>query len=149
MLKFEFLEVPYICDICQNLRTSARPELTHTFVIRKLHLLVLRSYMGPFIMAFSIVLFLLVMQFMALYLAEIAGKGLDATTLLQLFYYAAARLVVMAMPVSLLAAALITLGGMGENYEIAAIKSCGISLFRLSMPLIIFGLLLTGVSLYF
>ena len=89
------------------------------------------------------------MQFMALYLAEIAGKGLDATTLLQLFYYAAARLVVMAMPVSLLAAALITLGGMGENYEIAAIKSCGISLFRLSMPLIIFGLLLTGVSLYF
>lgn len=119
------------------------------FVIRKLHLLVLRSYLGPFTMAFSIVLFLLVMQFMALYMAEIAGKGLDAKTLLQLFYYAAARLVVMAMPVSLLAAALITLGGMGEHYEIAAIKSCGISLFRLSTPLIAFAILLTAISLYF
>ena len=118
-------------------------------MIRKLHLLVLRSYMGPFIMAFSIVLFLLVMQFMALYMTEIAGKGLDAKTLLQLFYYAGARLVVMAMPVSLLAAALITLGGMGEHYEIAAIKSCGISLFRLSMPLIAFAIFLTGISLYF
>lgn len=105
--------------------------------------------MGPFIMAFSIVLFLLVMQFMALYMTEIAGKGLDAKTLLQLFYYAGARLVVMAMPVSLLAAALITLGGMGEHYEIAAVKSCGISLFRLSTPLIAFAVFLTGVSLYF
>ena len=88
-------------------------------------------------MAFSIVLFLLVMQFMALYLEEIANKGLDAMTLIQLFYYAGARLVVMAMPVSLLAAALITLGGMGEHYEIAAIKSCGISLFRLEKEAIL------------
>lgn len=118
-------------------------------MIRKLHLLVIRSYLGPFIMAFSIVLFLLVMQFMAMYMAEISGKGLDAKTLLQLFYYAGARLVVMAIPVSLLAAGLMTLGSMGENYEIAAIKSCGISLFRLSLPLIAFSFLLTGICLYF
>lgn len=118
-------------------------------MIRKLHILILRSYMGPFIMAFSIIMFLLVMQFMALYISDIAGKGITASVLLRLFSYAAAKLVVTALPVSLLAAGLMTLGGMGEHYELAAIKSCGINLFKLSAPLIIFSILLTIGGMYF
>ncbi len=118
-------------------------------MLRKLHLLVLRIYLGPFIMAFAIILFLLVMQFMAIYMPDIAGKGLTLDILARLFYYAGARLLVMAMPVSLLAAGLMTFGSMGEHYELAAIKACGINLFRLSTPLIILSLLLTAASMYF
>ena len=118
-------------------------------MIRKLHLLVLRIYLGPFFMAFAIILFLLVMQFMAIYMEDIAGKGLTVSILVKLFYYAGARLLVMAMPISLLAAGLMTFGSMGEHYELAAIKACGINLFRLSAPLIILSILLTAANMYF
>ncbi len=86
---------------------------------------------------------------MAIYMPDIAGKGLTFDILIKLFYYAGARLLVMAMPVSLLAAGLMTYGSMGEHYELAAIKACGINLFRLSTPLIVLAMLLTGASMYF
>lgn len=102
-------------------------------------------------MSFAIVMFLLVMQFMAMYMADIAGKGLTFDILGRLFYYATAKMVLMALPVSLLAAGLMTMGSMGEHYELAAIKACGINLFRLSLPLIIFSVLLTlwGINFSF
>lgn len=116
--------------------------------MKKLHGLVLRSYLGPFLMSFAVILFILVVQFMALYMDKIAGKGVGGDVLIQLFGYAAGRLAVTAMPVAILAGALMTFGGMGEHYELAAIKSCGISLFRLMRPTIILALFLTGLSLW-
>ncbi|MFN0203719.1 MAG: LptF/LptG family permease [Bacteroidia bacterium] len=118
-------------------------------MIKKFHLFVFKAYLGPFLLAFSVTLFLLVMQFLAMYMQELSGKDLGAEVLLKLFYYATQRLMVMALPVSLLAGALITFGSMGEHYELAAAKSCGINLFKLSMPLILFSFLVTGYSMYF
>ena len=116
--------------------------------MRKLHLWILKSYLGPFLMSFAVILFILVVQFMALYIDKIAGKGVGPDVLAQLFFYAAARLAITALPIAILSGALITFGGMGEHYELAAIKSCGISLFRLMRPTIFFGILVTGVSLW-
>lgn len=99
-------------------------------------------------MAFSVTLFLLVMQFLAMYMEEIAGKDLGLEILGKLFYYATSKMVVMALPIGLMSGALITFGGMGEHYELAAIKSCGINLFKISTPLILFAFLMTGVSMY-
>ena len=117
-------------------------------MIKKLHILVFRTYLGPFLLAFSVTLFLLVMQFLAMYMDEIAGKDLGLEILGKLFYYATSKMVVMALPIGLMSGALITFGGMGEHYELAAIKSCGINLFKISTPLILFAFLMTGFSMY-
>lgn len=116
--------------------------------MRKLHVLVLRTYMGPFLMAFGVILFLMVMQFMSLYINDIAGKGLSLEVLLKMFYYATERLIVLSLPISLLTGALMTMGSMGENYELAAIKSSGISLFRLAMPLFVLSIVLSVGCIY-
>ncbi|MEZ4825066.1 MAG: LptF/LptG family permease [Bacteroidia bacterium] len=117
--------------------------------MKRIDWLTLRSFIGPFVMSFAIILFILVIQFMSLYMNEIFGKGLGAEVLLKLFYYAGGRLAITAMPVAILAAALMTFGNMGENNELASMKSCGISLLKIMRACVVFGILLTGASLWF
>ncbi len=117
--------------------------------IFRLEWLFLRSYIGPLLMSFAVILFILVMQFMALYMDEIFGKGLGLDVIGKLFFYASGRLSITALPVALLAAGLITYGTLGENYELAAIKSSGINIFRTMRPLIFVGLIMTGISYWF
>lgn len=116
--------------------------------MKRIDWLVFRSLLGPFIMSFAIILFILVIQFMSLYMAEIFGKGLGAEILFKLFFYAGGRLAITAMPVAVLSAALMTFGNMGENNELAAMKSCGISLIKIMRSAILFGVILTGLSLF-
>ncbi len=100
-------------------------------------------------MNFLIILFILVLQFVSMYIQDIMGKGVGPTIFLKLFLYASGHLSLSAMPVAILAAALMTLGGMGERYELAAIKSSGINVFRASRSLVVAGIILTGVMMWF
>jgi len=72
----------------------------------------------------------------------IAGKGLGGFVLLKLFTYASAHLVILALPLAILISSLMTMGNLGASYELAAIKSSGISIHRLLNPLLyaVFGL---------
>lgn len=106
--------------------------------LKKLDLLILRSFMGPFAVTFFLVLFAFTLQFYWLYMDELIGKGLGIGLTLQLMLYMAATLVPIALPLGILLAAIMTFGGLGENFELVAIKSSGISLFRFMRPLIIF-----------
>lgn len=106
--------------------------------IKKLDKLILKSFMGPYVVTFFIVLFVFLMQFFWLYMDDLIGKGLSIQLILELMIYMAATLVPMAMPLGILLASIMTFGALGENYELVAIKSSGISLFRFLRPLTIF-----------
>ena len=69
---------------------------------------------------------------------ELIGKGLSIWSILQLLFYMATTLVPLALPLSILLASIMTFGSFGENYELVAIKSSGISLFRFMRPLFVF-----------
>ncbi len=116
--------------------------------MKKLHLFIIKSYLGPFFLTFFISLFLLLMQFLWKYIDELVGKDLDINIILELMFYASAGLVPMALPLAILLASIMTLGNLGENYELIALKSSGISLFRLMFPLIIFVTILS-ISAFF
>ena len=104
-------------------------------------------FLGPFLMSFAIILFILVLQFMALYMNEIFGKGLDLAVLGKLFYYAAGRLLLTAMPIAMMAGSLMAFGSMGEHYELAALKSCGIGLIKTVRSIFVFAFIMTAFSL--
>ena len=78
------------------------------------------------------------MQFLWLYFEDLIGKGRAWEILLELFISASAGLVNTALPLAVLLASVMTFGGLGENYELSAIKSAGISLKRTMAPLMIF-----------
>lgn len=117
--------------------------------MKRLHLFVLKSYLGPLIMTFFIVMFILLMQFLWKYIDDLVGKGLEIDIILELLVYASAGLVPMALPLSTLLAALMTLGNLGENNELLAMKSAGISLPRIMLPLIVVTILISLGGFFF
>jgi len=118
-------------------------------LIKKLDILIIRSFIGPFIVTFFVALFVLVMQFFWLYMDELIGKGLNIWVIIQLLVYMSTTLVPLALPLSVLLSSIMTFGDMGESFELVAIKSSGISLLRFMRPLFIFIVLVSGLAFLF
>ncbi len=89
------------------------------------------------------------MQILWKYIDDLVGKGLDFVTLIEFLVYASATLVTLAMPISILLSSIMTFGKLGENFELVAIKSSGISLLRFMRPLFFVSLLFSGVAFLF
>jgi lipopolysaccharide export system permease protein len=77
------------------------------------------------------------MLFLFKYIDDLIGKGFEWYTILQLMMYNSATNVSMALPLSILLSSIMTYGSLGENYELVAIKSAGVSLRRAMYPMII------------
>lgn len=117
--------------------------------MNKLDLYVLKSFIRPLIPTLGIMVFFFLMQLVWKYVDDLAGKGIEWYTLLELMIYWAASVVPFALPVSVLFASLLTFGNFGEHYEMVAMKSAGISLFRGSYSLIILNILIAIGSFFF
>ena len=117
--------------------------------VKKLDKLILRTFFGPFVITFFVTLFVLVMQFLWKYIDDLVGKGLDAFTVGKLIFYMSATMVPLALPLAILLSSIMAFGNMGENFELVALKSAGISLMRFMRPLILLCLLLTGGAFLF
>ncbi|MCC8088566.1 MAG: LptF/LptG family permease [Rikenellaceae bacterium] len=105
--------------------------------MKTVHKLILKSYLGPMFLTFFIVMFVLLMNFMWRYIDELVGKGLQFSVILELMMYVSGTIIPTALPLATLLAAIMTLGGLGENYELLALKAAGISLPRILRPLIV------------
>ncbi len=118
-------------------------------MVKKLDILIFKSFIGPFIITFFIAFFVLMMQILWKYIDDLVGKGLDFITILQFLWYASASLLTLAMPIAILISSIMTFGNLGESFELVAIKSSGISLLRFMRPLIVFALLLSYITFMF
>ena len=116
--------------------------------MKKLDQYVLKQFLLPFLATFFVVLFLLVMQFFWRYVKEIAGKGLDVFTIIELLFYASMSLVPFGVPLAVLLSSIMSFGNFGEKYELAAIKASGIPVSRVFRPLIVFMIFLS-IGMYF
>ncbi len=94
-------------------------------------------------------MFILLMLFLFKYVDELIGKGFEWYVILELMYYASAANVSMALPLSILLSSIMTFGTLGENYELVAIKSAGISLQKAMMPLLVLIIFLAISSFIF
>jgi len=118
-------------------------------VIKKLDKLILKAFIGPFIVTFFITLFVLMMQILWKYIDDLVGKGLDVFTLTKFIVYASATLVTLALPIAILLSSIMTFGKLGENFELVAIKSSGISLLRFMRPLFFVAIILSCITFLF
>src|SRR5215204_5712293 len=116
--------------------------------MKKLDKLILSSFIGPFILTFLVVVFILLTQHMLKYFDDIIGKGLGIDVISQLLFYFAIFMTPVAMPLAVLLSSLIAFGNLGEHFELTAIKSAGISLVRILRPIFFFVLILTSLAFY-
>jgi len=117
--------------------------------MKKIDRLILRSFVGPLLLTFSLSVLVLLMQFVWKYVDDLVGKGLEFSVIAELLLYASATFVPMALPIAVLFASIMTMGNFGEKYELVAMKAGGISVRRAMMPMALVVLLLTGVAFYF
>ncbi|MEO6253377.1 MAG: LptF/LptG family permease [Ferruginibacter sp.] len=118
-------------------------------MIKKLDKLILKSFIGPFIITFFIAFFVLMMQGLWKYLDDLVGKGLDFITIGKFLWYVSASMLTLAMPIAILISSIMTFGNLGESVELVAIKSSGISLLRFMRPLIWVAVFFCGVTFMF
>ena len=80
-------------------------------------------------------MFILIMQFLWKYIDDLMGKGLGTVVILELLFYVSASLIPLALPLAILLSSIMTFGNLAENNELTALKSSGLSLYRIMRPL--------------
>ena len=103
--------------------------------MKKLDQFILKSFVGPFIAILLVVVFILMMQFLWLYIDELVGKGLSLKVILEFLGWGSITMLPLSLPLATLLSSMMTLGTLGENNELLAIKAAGISLQRVLIPL--------------
>lgn len=96
----------------------------------------IKAFFPPFIVAFGIALFVLVMQFLWVYIDEIMGKGLNLLDISELIFYLSMTMVPMALPIGVLISSVMVMGNLAERYELSSFKSAGVGLVRVMLPLV-------------
>jgi lipopolysaccharide export system permease protein len=93
-------------------------------------------------------MFILIMQFFWKYIDDVMGKGIPVYIILELLFFVSVSLIPLALPLAILLSSIMTMGNMAENNELTALKSSGLSLYRILRPLIIVVLLLAAGTFY-
>ncbi|MBL7851226.1 MAG: LptF/LptG family permease [Cyclobacteriaceae bacterium] len=114
----------------------------------KIDKLIIKSFVGPFILTFLVVVFILLLQHMLKYFDDIIGKDLGWDVVGTLLFYFAVFMTPLALPLAILLSSLITFGNLSEHFEITAIKSLGISLTRALVPIFLMVIGLTFFAFY-
>ena len=118
-------------------------------ILKKIDRYILRNFFITFAATFFICLFIVVMQTLWLRIGDLVGKGFDFSLLFEFFFYSALSLIPLALPLAVLLASLMSFGDMGEKLELLAMKSAGISLFRIVLPLLISVIMLSIGAFFF
>lgn len=98
---------------------------------------------------FAISMFILVMQFFWKYIDDLMGKGLSISVIAELLFYVSASLIPLALPLAILLSSIMTFGNLAENNELTALKSSGLSLYRIIKPLAAVVLIIALFTFYF
>lgn len=103
--------------------------------MKKLDRFIVKSFVAPFVAILVVVVFILMLQFLWVYIDELVGKGLGIGIILEFLMWGACTILPLAMPLATLLASVMVIGQMSENNELMAIKASGVSFGRIITPL--------------
>ncbi len=110
---------------------------------------VIREHVGPLIFSLSAMTSLLMLQYVARQLANLAGKGLPWGAIGRFFLLSLPFTVAMTMPMAVLMATLYAFGRMAAEHEIVAVKASGVRVRALMLPVLGCALLLSLFMVWF
>lgn len=106
-------------------------------MLKKLDQYIIKTFFGPFLFIFSVLFFIFMVNIVWIQLSQFTGKGLNNWEIVKFLFYLSVNVVKMVLPLTILLASIMTFGDFGERYELAAMKSAGISLTRIMTPLFV------------
>ncbi len=116
--------------------------------MKKINVLVIKAFIGPFFSTFLIAMFLFLMLFLWKWIDDLVGKGLEWHVVARLLFFSLADLIPMALPLAVLISSLMTFGNLSESYEMVALKASGVSIYRALLPAFAIILILACITFY-
>ncbi|MFA5038397.1 MAG: LptF/LptG family permease [Candidatus Omnitrophota bacterium] len=104
---------------------------------------ILKEFLGAFLLAVFILTFVMLLGNMIKLAELIITKGISLWSAGKLFLYLIPFLFSFILPVSTLTAVLLSIGRLSGDNEIVAIRSSGISLFKILSPVVIVGIVMS------
>ncbi|GHB82141.1 LptF/LptG family permease [Persicitalea jodogahamensis] len=117
--------------------------------MKKIDKLVLKAFWGPFVITLSVVVFIFLMRIVIFYIDEFVSKDIGLSEYSRLFSYFAMSTVPIALPLAMLLSSLMAFGNLGEFFELTALKSAGVSVVRIMMPLFFVALFVSIFSFFY
>ena len=105
-------------------------------MLKRVDRVVLGSFIVPLIITFGLTSFIFMMQFLWKYIDDFVGKGLETSLLLKLVGLFTLTIIPMALPLAILLASTMVIGTLGEDNELTAYKTGGLSLMRIMGSLV-------------
>ncbi len=113
-----------------------------------LHRYIIVEHVGPFVFAVFTATCVLLLARIFKMMELIISKGIDVLTVGELFSYFMPSLLAMTVPMAVMVASLMAFGRLSSDNEITALKSVGVSLYRLIWPVLVVGLIM-AVGMFF
>ena len=110
---------------------------------------VLKEHLYPFFLALIVLLFVILTNFLLRSLDKFLGKGLEFSLIVEYVFLNLAWILALAVPMAVLIATLMAFGRLASDNEIVAMRSVSVSYFNLLLPVIIFGMSITIIMMYF
>ncbi len=110
---------------------------------------IFKEHLIPFILSLLVLLFILLANFLLRTIDKFLGKGLSIDLLFEYLFYNMAWIVALAVPMAVLIATLTAFGRFSSDNEITAMRTCGISTFKLLRAPILFGVIIAATMIYF
>jgi len=110
---------------------------------------ILKEHIAPFLFAFFTITFLLIIDFIPRITDSVMDKDISVWVALELLGLNLAWILALSVPMSALVATLMAFGRLTADFEITAIKSSGVNMLRIIMPILIVGLVFTLLMIEF
>ncbi len=104
---------------------------------------ILTEFIPPTFLGVAVFTFILIIDRIFSLVRLIINRGVEVTLVVQLLGYLMPSLLSMSIPMALLSGALLCFGRLSNDNEITAVRSSGISLFRIILPVVVFSLILS------
>ena len=110
---------------------------------------IIKEHTLPFLYSMGIIIFIFTMQIAVQMLDKIISKGLAMSVVLEIFVIQLGWIVALAIPMSILTAALMAFGKMSADNEIMAVKATGQNLTFLITPVFLAACIFTVLNIFF
>jgi len=115
--------------------------------MRTLNRYLVLDYLVVFLTALGLITFVMTVGTL-IKAVDLMARGVSPVLIVRFFFLNIPYILSFSMPISTLFAALLLFGRLSMDSEISAMKSCGISLWRLTAPLILLSILFSAICVY-
>lgn len=117
--------------------------------MRLLDRYILRQFLPPLLFAFAAMTSIMLLNQVARRFGALVGKGLPWSVIGEVFLLCLPFIIAMTLPMAVLVAMLYTFSHLAADSEITAMRASGVSVMQLLRPMLLAGVLLTGINFWF